>query len=100
MLDLVCVALYPSWLENLCRLLFFLIIIKAAGRGPLIPIRNAHNIYPANGNPPVEFPASVLDLNSMTIARLTAILQFYNQPVGHGNLADKRQRVVDFIRRL
>ena len=54
-----------SWLENLCRLLFFLIIIKAAGRGPLIPIRNALNIYPANANPPVEFPASVLDLNSI-----------------------------------
>ena len=87
--------------RNLMSLLFFfLIIIKASGRGPLIPIRNAHNIFPANANPPVQFPALVSDLNSMNGARLTSLLQFYNQPVGNGNVAAKRQKVTDFLRQL
>ena len=81
-------------------LFFFLMIIKAAGRGPLIPIRNPHNIFPAHANPPVQFPALVSDLNSMSGARLASLLQFYNQPVGNGTVATKRQRVADFLRQL
>ena len=62
--------------------LFFFIVVnyQAVGQGPLFPIRNAFHVLPADAVPPVEFPALVADLNSMSTARNNSLLHFYNLP--------------------
>jgi hypothetical protein len=67
----------------------------------LIPVQNHCHIFPAENDPPLQFPKNLREIYQMDEETLDAFFHFYNIPHADRSLGFKeykRERLIHFFR--